>query len=108
MTQALVRLLHEALHYCDGLTPHVSYVERRISGLWTATGHPRKIQVFHHTEWLHKLWLAGRLRPVHSLQKQVAWHDSCYLARSNGVLVAPRQLLKAIPGLDLLGLERHA
>jgi glycolate oxidase iron-sulfur subunit len=32
----------------------------------------------------------------------VAYHDACHLAHAQGVTTAPRQLLRAIPGLTLL------
>lgn len=36
--------------------------------------------------------------------RQVAYHDACHLAHAQGVVSAPRNLLKAIPNLELLEL----
>lgn len=38
----------------------------------------------------------------HPLSLRVAFHDSCHLQHAQGVRVQPRQLLSAIPGLELV------
>ena len=59
-------------------------------------------EVLHHTELLASLVAEGRLKPVTPLQEKVAYHDPCYIGRYNDIYDAPRELLTAIPGLQLV------
>ncbi|HET9104680.1 MAG TPA: (Fe-S)-binding protein [Solirubrobacteraceae bacterium] len=53
-------------------------------------------EVIHHTELLSRLLADGRLTPQRSDAMKVTYHDSCYLARHNDVLAAPRDLVGAV------------
>ncbi len=57
--------------------------------------------VVHHTDFLMGLIQQGKLKPERRVPGAVAFHDSCYLGRYNGVYDAPRQILQSIPGLEL-------
>ncbi|MBW7864171.1 MAG: (Fe-S)-binding protein [Candidatus Hydrogenedentes bacterium] len=54
-------------------------------------------QVVHHSQFIDELCSAGKLpaRPADSGGVPVAVHDSCYLARHNGIVDAPRRVLAA-------------
>lgn len=62
--------------------------------------------VFHHTELLD-LWVKeGRLKPQHEVKERITYHDSCYLGRYNEVYEEPRNVLRAIPGVELVEQDR--
>lgn len=54
-----------------------------------------EFEVVHHTELLAELVDEGRLEPVAG-DEEITYHDSCYLARHNDVLAAPRALVSRI------------
>ena len=53
-------------------------------------------EVVHHSELLARLVAEGRLAPTRQEGLQITYHDSCYLARHNDVLAAPRELIDAV------------
>lgn len=65
-----------------------------------------KAEVYHHTEILAKLVKEGRLVPKYEINETITYHDSCYLGRYNNVYEQPRDILKAIPGVKLVEMER--
>jgi Fe-S oxidoreductase len=54
-----------------------------------------RYDVVHHTELLSDLVRDGRLAPVAG-KEAITYHDSCYLARHNDVVAAPRELVGRI------------
>ncbi|KKI89661.1 hypothetical protein WQ54_25265 [Bacillus sp. SA1-12] len=64
-------------------------------------------EVYHHTELLAQLVAENRLKPMHQVNETITFHDSCYLGRYNEVYDAPRNILKAIPGVKLIEMERN-
>ncbi len=65
------------------------------------------VEVYHHTELLAKLLEEGKLIPTKEVQETIVFHDSCYLGRYNDVYDPPREILKHIPGVNVVEMERN-
>lgn len=63
-------------------------------------------EVYHHTQMLYDLVMSGRLKPERAINERLTYHDSCYLGRYNGVYDPPREILRSIPGLELVEMDR--
>ncbi|WP_345241886.1 (Fe-S)-binding protein [Pontibacillus salipaludis] len=64
-------------------------------------------EVYHHTELLAELVKDGRLQPSHEVKEKITYHDSCYLGRYNEVYEPPRDILKQIPGVEVVEMQRN-
>lgn len=79
-------------------------------------------EVVHHTQLLNRLVREKRLVPVArpeehpglssakkvaSTASTVTYHDPCYLGRHNNVYAPPRELIGALPGVELREMPRH-
>jgi Fe-S oxidoreductase len=83
-----------------------------------------RYEVLHHTELLNRLVAEGRLVPAPAgtaadqgaaaadehatAQRRVTYHDPCYLGRHNQIYSPPRELLAALPGVELAEMPRNA
>ena len=63
-------------------------------------------EVLHYSEFVAELITDGRIKPLVEINTTLAYHDSCYLGRHNGIYDQPRQIAEAIPGLKLVEMER--
>jgi Fe-S oxidoreductase len=59
----------------------------------------------HTTQYFWQLIEKGKIRPNRSYEKKVVYHDPCTLGRQSGIYEEPREILKSIPGLELLEVE---
>jgi Fe-S oxidoreductase len=74
------------------------------------------LEVLHVSQYLERLVGDGKLKFTRKLPLKVTWHDPCHLGRRadayrpgkpvEGVFDAPRNVLKAIPGVELVEMER--
>jgi len=63
--------------------------------------------VVHHSQFLSRLIGEGRLRVDLAREQSVTLHDSCYLTRYNGVISETREVLAAVPGIELLEMDKN-
>ena len=63
-------------------------------------------EVMHYSELISDLIEKEKIKPVVTINTTLAYHDSCYLGRHNGIYEAPRQVAKSIPGLELVEMEK--
>ncbi|PIE05800.1 MAG: iron-sulfur protein [Sorangium cellulosum] len=64
-------------------------------------------EVIHHSDYLFQLVRDGKLKPKNAVKGRVVFHDSCYLGRYNDIYDSPRDVLRDIPGLELVEPERY-
>jgi heterodisulfide reductase subunit B len=58
------------------------------------------IQAKHYSEVIAEKIRSGEFKFTHPIEKKVTWHDSCHIGRVSGVYEEPREMIKAIPGID--------
>lgn len=63
----------------------------------------------HYSEVLSEKIKSGEFTfPDNGQEKtKVTWHDSCHMGRVSGIYEQPRELIKAIPGVDFVEMTHH-
>jgi Fe-S oxidoreductase len=91
----------EIVTFCPGCYRAIKYDYKEVPGVPELNA-----QVYHATEYIDKLIREEKLEITGELPMRVTWHDPCHLGRHCGIYEEPRRILKAIPGTELLEMER--
>ena len=75
--------------------------------------YPRKfglehgIEVLHLPEFLLERFNNGELKFNNNVDMTVTYHDPCHIGRHMGIYKQPREILKQIPGINLVEMDRN-
>ncbi len=58
-------------------------------------------------EAIYEAIKSGKLKLKKEIKKKVTFHDPCYLGRYNGMYELPREILRSIPGIELVEMPRN-
>jgi len=64
-------------------------------------------KVYHYTEIISDLIKEGKIEISGEIPKTVTFEDPCHLGRYNGIYEAPREIIKAIPGVKFVEMQRN-
>jgi len=68
-------------------------------------GFGAEFEALHISQFLARAISDGKIKPSKPFEKKVVYHDPCILGRQNNIYEEPREVLKSIPGLELLEVE---
>jgi glycolate oxidase iron-sulfur subunit len=90
---------------CGSATKDYGWLLRDEPAPWAARAAAFSAKVRDISEWLVEL---GPVAPRHPLDVTIAYHDACHLAHAQRIRTAPRELLAAIPGVEVREIEEGA
>jgi Fe-S oxidoreductase len=65
------------------------------------------LTVYHSVQYFHELIKEGRIQLTQEIARRVTYHDPCDLGRACKIFEEPRDILKRIPGVEFVEMERN-
>jgi Fe-S oxidoreductase len=65
-----------------------------------------ELEILHTTEYFARLIQEGKLT-LREMKAKITYHDPCDLGRNGGIFEAPRDIIKAIPGVEFVELKHN-
>ncbi len=66
-----------------------------------------ELEVVHHSQFIADLLREGRLKLTSGHEQTITYHDACYLGRHNDIYDSPREVVKGIPQVKMVEMERN-
>lgn len=63
--------------------------------------------VYHFSQYVNQLIKDKKLKFTKEIKAKVTYHDPCHLGRHSGVYEDPREVIKKIPGIELVEMPRN-
>jgi heterodisulfide reductase subunit D len=64
-------------------------------------------EILHMVQFIDRLIQEGKINFKQEVPMKVTYHDPCHLGRASGIYEAPRRILKSVPGIEFVEIERH-
>jgi Fe-S oxidoreductase len=103
LTEAAKRGVKNVIASCPACWLSWSHFYKEWAG---KLGLPYALSVQHYSEALAPAVAGGRLK-FNRTERKVTWHDSCHIGRAGGIYEPPRDLIKAVPGVELREMEHN-
>ncbi|MEA3332937.1 MAG: (Fe-S)-binding protein, partial [Pseudomonadota bacterium] len=66
-----------------------------------------KLEIFHYTQFLDRLIASGAISLKNEKSVKITFHDPCYLSKHHDIIDAPRNILRNLPGVELVEMAQY-